>query len=844
MSSDSNGTSWAERELLKRLAEGAWADFSRERQDKRRVRAPILRRLFVDSSAGGFDGTGRLIQSGGMRIRGAHIEGALDLTDCTGPEGTPLPALVLEGCDIPDTIDLSHARLARVSVADSRITHIRARGARIEGTFDFSRVSSYESSTNNDKEGIAWIDADDARIEGSVDGRGAQLRAPTARPASDIPSGGRHYALQLSNCHISGRINLIDGFRAIGGVTFVDSEILGEVWLRGAVSAGEGDAFRAQSTRFRSLLALDEGFTAQGQVTLLSAKVAGDLQCTDATFNYRAVERSEIALSVELTEIGGRVNLHNTKIFGNCSLNNTKIGGDLILTGAVSIGEFGISGAHVRGNFDASMASFFSNAFAITASNLHVEGDLSLEEAIVIGDLYFPRLNVRGEMVWTGLTFPQEHTYAEETHRASPEWTLLGFMNARIGAALRTERLKSEVWLDIDLGDARVAALDDKLPAGWGGGAGEGPSVALNLDGFVYDRLGVFRVGDAPKEDEKNSVRTSGLAKRCILWLSSRARIHATLMYLQGVVVRRHERKKGAVLQSNNPSATMPGPPASSPRRTLTNGLQQRILSPLGRDLRRLAENWRRVVPLFLAMLSITIIGIVSFIEDLAWGSWAGTFLVLGFLGWWMDRPRRYSIKPRLNWLEQQRGGFFPQPYRHLARVLRAQGQDGEARAVGIAEARRRPGGLWHNLLKAPFYWGFGFGLSPGRASITLALFILVGWYGTDRALRGGAMVVTTVPVAMVVPEPAKPRVVTQKGDTALATIEVPCTDQIIPLFYSIDLMLPVIPLHQESKCEVSTRAEFLGWQIAKFSFSILGKIVTALALITFSGVIKARSED
>jgi hypothetical protein len=56
--------------------------------------------------------------------------------------------------------------------------------------------------------------------------------------------------------------------------------------------------------------------------------------------------------------------------------------------------------------------------------------------------------------------------------------------------------------------------------------------------------------------------------------------------------------------------------------------------------------------------------------------------------------------------------------------------------------------------------------------------------------------------------------------------------------------MLPIIPLHQETKCEISMLPEFSGWQLAKLVFSIVGKIVTALALITFSGVLKVRSEE
>jgi len=106
-------------------------------------------------------------------------------------------------------------------------------------------------------------------------------------------------------------------------------------------------------------------------------------------------------------------------------------------------------------------------------------------------------------------------------------------------------------------------------------------------------------------------------------------------------------------------------------------------------------------------------------------------------------------------------------------------------------------------------------------------------------------MVLTTLPVASVlVSDGDTPRTATLKIWSPLATVEARCTDQIMPLFYSIDLMLPVIPLHQETKCEISTRPECAFWQWAKFLFSIVGKMVTTLALLTFSGVLKTRPEE
>ncbi len=71
-----------------------------------------------------------------------------------------------------------------------------------------------------------------------------------------------------------------------------------------------------------------------------------------------------------------------------------------------------------------------------------------------------------------------------------------------------------------------------------------------------------------------------------------------------------------------------------------------------------------------------------------------------------------------------------------------------------------------------------------------------------------------------------------------------PCgMHEIQPLFYAMDMMLPVIPLHQEDRCEVAARPGTWWWQVAWAVFSILGKIVASLALVTYSGVLKPKDE-
>ena len=71
-----------------------------------------------------------------------------------------------------------------------------------------------------------------------------------------------------------------------------------------------------------------------------------------------------------------------------------------------------------------------------------------------------------------------------------------------------------------------------------------------------------------------------------------------------------------------------------------------------------------------------------------------------------------------------------------------------------------------------------------------------------------------------------------------------PCGSQDIqPLFYAMDMMLPVIALHEEARCYVDTRPGTEIWQALWSIYSFLGKLVTSLALLTYSGVLKPKEE-
>jgi len=311
----------AEAEVVARTSLGEVAIFPE--QPRAQIRAAFLRHLLLGLPATPAPWPVRLP---GVRIHGARIEGALDLAGCAGPAGTGLPALALVACEIAAPLDLTNARLARLCLRASRAGEIRARFIRLDGPFDFSFLAPLDAE--------AWIDAHAAVINGDLLGRGAQLRAPPPRPG--IAHRDARYALRLSGAEISGSIDLMGGVAAIGGISLDTAHVQGDVVARGArVTSGEGDALGAQAGRFGGGVVLGDGFTAEGTIWLMGARIAATLDMNGARLANRAADGSGGTLAADTAEIGGSVLLRNGFTSeGGVSLRGSRIGSSLECDGA------------------------------------------------------------------------------------------------------------------------------------------------------------------------------------------------------------------------------------------------------------------------------------------------------------------------------------------------------------------------------------------------------------------------------------------------------------------------------------------------------------------------------
>jgi hypothetical protein len=116
--------------------------------------------------------------------------------------------------------------------------------------------------------------------------------------------------------------------------------------------------------------------------------------------------------------------------------------------------------------------------------------------------------------------------------------------------------------------------------------------------------------------------------------------------------------------------------------------------------------------------------------------TWPEDLLLDGFTYQALVADPEVDARARLRWLERDRGGYRPQLYEQLAATYRKAGRDDDARRVAIAKQRRRrqtlnrPGKVWNSMLR----WTVGYGYQTWKAGVWLLALVGLGWWIFDRA--------------------------------------------------------------------------------------------------------------
>jgi hypothetical protein len=393
------------------------------------------------------------IQLPGVRIRAARIEGELDLADCLGAGGAGLPAFSLEQCEIPDVMNVQHARFARLSLRHSRIVGVKGRGCTIDSALTFAGVKPLA-----DSDGEAWLCFRDAEIGGDCIGRGARI-AMGARAIEDMrPST----PLDLEGARIAGNLYL-DNFAAHGCVYISNASIGGSLYIAGELAQAADDrrrlALAAQNVDVGGDINTRELKVRSGRISLKGAMIRKNL-------DLRGVETGAEGVDASNLRVQGAAHFEGANIKGLVNLAGARIDGDLSFGGGrfINPGHWAIQAPNVRvgGNL----------TFAIDASYAPLG-----HKSVVEGGLTFDCAKIDGALNWSAL----------ELRGAGPDGAkgaVLSIEDATIAGPLQAKGLSTHGHARIDLSGATCSALDDDLKAGWG----VSPAT-LDLEGFTYARL-------------------------------------------------------------------------------------------------------------------------------------------------------------------------------------------------------------------------------------------------------------------------------------------------------------------------------------------------------------------
>ncbi len=501
MAFDANDLSPHEHFVVERTNAGEIADFSAmggPGGTKPAVRAGFLRKLLL-----GIDPSWT-IRTPGVRIKGARIEGVLDLTDCSG-EG--LPALSLVECEIPEAVDISHARLARVSFANSRMSRLVAIEAEIDGELNLCGVAPFGAAET------LTAKLRGVRIDGDLLARGAKF----ARAVDSDDD-----AVMLQGAEIAGNVMMDGGFEAFGCVWMQHAHIAGGLTCETATLLNRsedtlGEALNAEGAEIGMVLMRKA--KAEGLVRFSSARIARDFDISEG-----ASLRNELGVALMLSnaEIGGQVFGDGAKIAGQLWLQSASIARNLDLRGAEVVHRTSLSGATYGRAVDATSMSvggglmlqganvkgelFLADvrvdgylafgggryinpgAWAIRAPNARVGSNLTFtlpengfaphgQKTVIEGGCKLDRARIGGRLAWSAL----------ELRGPGPDGArgaVFSFADAVVDGAIEARALTTQQDAFIDAVGASCAALDDEVKAGWGA-----EHARLGLDGFNYGRI-------------------------------------------------------------------------------------------------------------------------------------------------------------------------------------------------------------------------------------------------------------------------------------------------------------------------------------------------------------------
>jgi hypothetical protein len=328
--------------------------------------------------------------------------------------------------------------------------------------------------------------------------------------STDLPelnlAGSRVESVTADGAVVKGGVFLRDGFSAEGEVRLLGARIGGSLDCSGGAFKNPGkDALSADGADVKGSVFLRAGFRAGGAVRLLGAQIGGDLDCSDGTFKNPG---------------GGALRADGAGVEGAVFLRE----------GFNAKGEVGLPGVQIGGQLDCSGGTFKNPGHeALSADGANVKGGIFLNKRFSAeGGVRLLGAQIGGNLTCSGGTFEnpggdaltadgakiEGAVFLSDGISAEGEVRLLGAkiggyleckggtfsgMNAESAAIvgpMSWRGVKAAERTTLDLANASAGSLVDEEKSWPGRGR-------LFLDGFVYGHIS----GESSPRDAKTRLK-------------------------------------------------------------------------------------------------------------------------------------------------------------------------------------------------------------------------------------------------------------------------------------------------------------------------------------------------
>ena len=649
------------------------------------------------------------------------------------------------------------------------------------------------------------------------------------------------YTINADSLDIRGSVFLRDGFESKGEVDLIGVQIGGDLdCTKGQFINPDGIAIDASRLEVNGSVFLHHGFRAHGVVSIAGGRiklnfdarcghfkgekgpaiiaegvnVGGSVLLCSELFKSQQKEKAEEGLiaeggvNLERATIGGDLNCTGSKFTnpGGVALlaNRIKIGGAVVFTELEAEGAIWLVGASIGGSLECVRSQFTNNLgdkindeeiIALIADGLKVEGDVFLCEVIAKGEVRLLGATIGGNLDSSKGQFNNEKGQA------------LTADGVKVGGGVFLKNIMAEGEVRL-----RCATVGTSIECDGGQFKNES-SYALIVD-HVEVRGNVF-------------LRNGFMAKSGVILQGAkiRGKLDCTTGHFNAEYREGKEEKKSYALFANN--LIVEG--SVFLRKGFTVQGEVSLLHAIIKGM----FYWTDITSTESVKLDLRYARIGTIRDDeKSWPNKGQLFLhglVYDQIHNVKEVPR--DAKRRIGWIRRQyndkneepKTEFLPQPYEHLAKILRASGDDAGATKVLIAKNkdRRRLAKLTrHNrfwLLLLDIFIAYGY--RPFRAA-GFGLFLL--FFGClVFGAAGRSEVMTPVRESAYVNDD------TEKG--CHISPDYPAFSAVL---YSLDVFIPLVDLHQRSYWQPNANKN--GWfsLSEKRGFPVKGSFVRAWLII------------